>query len=558
MTGRAPCPDAGWWSDLLEGRLSAKEQAGLNSHLEGCADCQQVLERLTAGDASWLENAGSPMPAAPALRRVMEDLKGVAGQTTVPAATTPAGTPALPFLLPPAQPGHLGRLGAYEVIEVIGQGGMGVVLKARDPALQRLVAIKVLAPQLATSAPARLRFQREGRATAAVHHDHVVAIHAVEEVDGLPYLVMEYVRGVSLQQQLDCFGPPEVEEILRIGMETAAGLTAAHAQGLIHRDVKPANILLEDGVGRVKLSDFGLARAVDDASLTQSGVIAGTPQYMAPEQARGEAVDHRADLFSLGSVLYALCTGRPPFRAPTTLAVLRSVCEDTPQPIREQNAAIPDFLVEIIDALHAKDPADRFQAADEVSWLLDQHLRHLRQPTVVAPPPRLPRRRRRARPRRPRRRALLLVLLLVLLLPLGALVALGAWFYFGPKNQPGTGPGVPTVFRPPSDDELPVALANGRVARRGIQCSLQVDYRLTHGTLPAGEGYVWIVQSPTGLILSQPLNRVEIAERGTLQASQFIPAPILMDGNLKTYLALDPSGPQHGQLQRISNIVPLR
>src|SRR5262249_48641709 len=148
----------------------------------------------------------------------------------------------------------------------------------------------------------------EGRAAAAVSHEHIVAIHGVDEANGLPYLVMEYVSGISLQERLDRSGPLETKEILRIGMQVASGLAAAHAQGLIHRDIKPANILLENGFERVKITDFGLARAVDDASLTQSGVLAGTPMYMAPEQARGEALDHRADLFSLGSVLYALCT----------------------------------------------------------------------------------------------------------------------------------------------------------------------------------------------------------------------------------------------------------
>src|SRR5262249_12406814 len=142
----------------------------------------------------------------------------------------------------------------------------------------------------------------------------------------LPYLVMEYVAGRSLQQRL-ADGPFTVESILRIGAETAEGLAAAHARGLIHRDVKPANILLEGGDGRVKLTDFGLARACDDAGLSQQGVVAGTPEYMAPEQAAGEPVDHRADLFSLGSVLYALGTGRSPFRADSTMATLKRVCE---------------------------------------------------------------------------------------------------------------------------------------------------------------------------------------------------------------------------------------
>ncbi|HXG11366.1 MAG TPA: family 16 glycoside hydrolase [Gemmataceae bacterium] len=205
--------------------------------------------------------------------------------------------------------------------------------------------------------------------------------------NGLPYLVMEYVNGISLQDRLDQSGPLELKEVLRIGLQAACGLAAAHKQGLIHRDIKPANILLENGVQRVKITDFGLARAVDDASLTQSGVIAGTPQYMAPEQARGEPVDHRSDLFSLGSVLYAMCTGRAPFRASTTMAVLKRVCEESPRPIREINPDIPDWLCAIIEKLHAKDPADRFHSAGEVAELLAQHLAHLQQPERVPRPP---------------------------------------------------------------------------------------------------------------------------------------------------------------------------
>src|SRR5262249_14681960 len=164
----------------------------------------------------------------------------------------------------------LGRLGHYEVLEVVGRGGMGVVLRAFDERLHRVVAIKVMAAQLATSATARKHFTREAQAAAAVSHDHVVTIHAVEEADGLPYLVMQYVAGMSLQERLNREGPLQLPEVLRIGTQVAAGLAAAHAQGLVHRDVKPANILLENGVERVKLTDFGLAQAADDASLSQS------------------------------------------------------------------------------------------------------------------------------------------------------------------------------------------------------------------------------------------------------------------------------------------------
>jgi hypothetical protein len=297
-----------------------------------------------------------------------------------------AADASLDFLEPSRKPNSLGRLGHYEVLEVVGRGGMGIVLKALDETLHRVVAIKVMAPQLAANATARKRFMREARAAAAVSHDQVVTIHAVEEANRLPYIVMQFVAGISLQERLVRTGPLGLKEILRIGTQTAEGLAAAHKQGLVHRDVKPANILLENSVERVKLTDFGLARAAADASLTQSGVIAGTPLYMAPEQARGEPVDHLADLFSLGSVLYALCTGRPPFRAGTAVAVLKRVCEDTPRAIRETNPEVPGWLCDIIAKLHAKDPRDRFQSAKEVADLLGQHLAHVQQPALVPPP----------------------------------------------------------------------------------------------------------------------------------------------------------------------------
>jgi Protein kinase domain/HEAT repeats len=382
----SPCPDAVRWGDLLDSRLSEPVANDLGAHLETCPGCQSTLERLTAGEASWVE-AGRVLEQRPqpALRRAMEQLKaeGDAGLDT--AGPSMAGAATLPFLRPSVNPENLGRLGPYEVLGVIGRGGMGVVLKGFDPALQRRVAIKVLTPQWASHAQARQRFEREARAAALVRHDNVVAIHAVEEADGLPYLVMEFVPGESLQQHLDKTGPLDVEEILHIGAQAAAGLAAAHEQGLIHRDIKPANILL-DAAGKVRLTDFGLARAVDDTTLTQSGVIAGTPQYMAPEQARGAPLDHRTDLFSLGSVLYAMCTGRPPFRAPTTVAVLKRVCDEMPADVRDQNPDIPDWLAEIIDTLHAKKPRDRFRSADQVARLLSRHLAHLRSPNKFKKP----------------------------------------------------------------------------------------------------------------------------------------------------------------------------
>src|SRR5262249_46088547 len=159
----------------------------------------------------------------------------------------------------------LGRLGHYEILQVIGRGGMGIVLRAFDEQLHRVVAVKGLAPQLAADATARKRFLREARAAAAITHEHVVTIHDGGAASGHPYLVMQYVSGVSFQERLERSGPLELQEILRIGLQMAAGLAAAHAQGLIHRDIKPGNILLENGVERVKITDFGLARAAADA-----------------------------------------------------------------------------------------------------------------------------------------------------------------------------------------------------------------------------------------------------------------------------------------------------
>ncbi len=385
----AACPPIGRLRDLLAERLTPREHARVAAHLEGCAACQHRVEGLTAGKESLVGIARnlSRQPATPpALRRVMDSLKGQEKQEETAAPAFAADLP-LGFLSPPDKPGQLGRLERYEVLEEIGRGGMGVVLKAFDPSLHRVVAIKVLAPQLATSGVARKRFLREAKAAAAVTHDHIVTIHAVEEANGLPYLVMQYVPGLSLQDRIDKEGPlSDLTEVLRIGMQTASGLAAAHAQGIVHRDVKPANILLEEGVGRVKITDFGLARAMDDASLTQSGLVAGSPLYMAPEQARGETLDHRADLFSLGSVLYTACTGRPPFRAANTLAVLRRVTEDTPRAIRETNPEVPDWLVAVVEKLMAKDPADRYQSAGEVVEVLGRHLAEFHNGAAVPAP----------------------------------------------------------------------------------------------------------------------------------------------------------------------------
>jgi len=280
----------------------------------------------------------------------------------------------LDFLEPADNPELLGTLGHYEIYEVIGRGGMGIVFRARDPKLNRIVAVKVLAPELAANPNAKRRFVREAQAGAAVSHPHVVTIHAVDEDEKLPFLVMECIVGQSLQQKLDQVGSLRLIEVLRVSKQISEGLGAAHKQGLIHRDIKPANILLENGVERVKITDFGLARAVDDVSITRTGEVAGSPQFMSPEQAKGERVDQRSDLFSLGCVMYAMCAGRSPFRATNIAATIRRVCDDEPKPIEEINPEVPEWMIVVIEKLLDKNPDNRYQSADEVVEVLEYQL----------------------------------------------------------------------------------------------------------------------------------------------------------------------------------------
>ncbi len=289
-------------------------------------------------------------------------------------------TPIGQYLSPCELPGTLGKLGPYEILEEIGRGGMGVVFRAHDPKLQRIVAVKALAPELARLPAARQRFLREARAAAAISHPHVVTIFAVEgteeaslgtERTTLPYLVMECIVGQTLHDKIKRVGALKVEEIVRISRQIAEGLTAAHRRGLIHRDIKPANILLENGVERVRITDFGLARTTSDGGITHTGEILGTPQCMSPEQARGEIVDQRSDLFSLGCVMYTMCTGVSPFRADNMLAVMKKVCEETPRPIAQCNPEIPEWLGELVHRLLEKEPERRVQSASEVVEVLE-------------------------------------------------------------------------------------------------------------------------------------------------------------------------------------------
>ncbi len=361
------CPATEQLAAALRGKQSSPTEAELAAHLAECANCRARLEEL-AGGSGWLETrakarGASLPPASESLHKAIEALESHApGQEVKPETTAP-----LSFLQSSDQPGILGRFGPYEVIAQVAIGGMGIVLKARDPGLNRIVALKILPPALAANSLARARFIREARAAAAVVHEHVVPIYAVDEFAGLPYLVMQFIEGRPLSERIRASGALRLEEILRIGAQTAAGLAAAHAQGLIHRDVKPGNILLENGVERVKITDFGLARAADDSSLTREGYIAGTPEYMSPEQARNEPVDQRADLFSFGCVLYEMATGISPFRAEKPLVAMRRVCDEEPPAAHTLNPKLPEWLGQMIQRLMAKNAAARPETAVEVA-----------------------------------------------------------------------------------------------------------------------------------------------------------------------------------------------
>lgn len=278
-------------------------------------------------------------------------------------------------MLQPSDDGRtLGRLAHYEILDVLGRGGMGVVLRARDTKLDRTVAIKIMGLKAVDDSIARSRFLREARAVAAICHDHVVALHSAETIDDMPFLVMELVEGCSLREKIQEEGALDPQAVARVSLQIAEALSAAHQRGVIHRDVKPANVLLDGGIDRVRLTDFGLALLPDDLHLTKEGSLLGTPQHASPEQAEGKLTDHRSDLFSLGTVMYAMCTGKPPFEGNTPIAVLCGVRHETPPPIREISADVPQRLVEIIDKLMAKNPDDRFQSAAEVSQQLQAHL----------------------------------------------------------------------------------------------------------------------------------------------------------------------------------------
>ncbi|MFO1022974.1 MAG: serine/threonine-protein kinase [Planctomycetales bacterium] len=379
MKTQIPCPPVDDLRHLIDGSLSAERQQECTAHMDSCECCQAKIEALAVEGSNLsdvIQHLGESEPvAASAYWPALKELDIDAQQTMVPQSPLKRLRElSLDFLQPATDPAYLGRLSHFDVMRVLGRGGMGVVFEAFDTKLQRSVALKVLDPELVGDETARQRFCREARAAASITHENVVAVHQVERAggdNGIPYLVMQLITGESLEQRLLSEEKLPFREIVRITMQAAHGLAAAHAQGLIHRDIKPGNILLEPPHDRVKLTDFGLARAAEDVKLTRTGAVTGTPLYMAPEQAMGEQADHRSDLFSLGAILYEMCTGQPPFTGNSALAILKQIVDAKHRPLRELNPQIPKWFAETVDKLLAKKPEDRLQSAAQLAELMD-------------------------------------------------------------------------------------------------------------------------------------------------------------------------------------------
>jgi len=365
---------------LLLGKLAREQRTCLEDHVLGCHHCGERLAGISAEDT--LVEAVRAQATLPDWRDDAEAQGLIDRLCRLPVPTMGFASGQAPadeelnelqrFLAPAQSSGELGRIGKYRVLKILGAGGMGIVMEAEDTQLGRRVALKAMKPLLTARPASKTRFLREARAAATIQHDHVVTIHEVNEYAGLPYLAMQLLSGESLQQRLARCGKLSTSETTRIAMQIALGLSAAHQQGVVHRDIKPDNIWLEAPHDRVRILDFGLAQvANDDVSLTQSGAIAGTPSYMSPEQARGEAVDHRSDLFSLGCVIYRMCTGRTPFSGSNTAAILLAVTQEEPPPLQRSAPDVPHGLSDLVAKLLRKDPRRRVPSVAEVVAALE-------------------------------------------------------------------------------------------------------------------------------------------------------------------------------------------
>jgi Leucine-rich repeat (LRR) protein len=495
------CPGDQELQRILQGVAQPEAEEGFARHLERCEGCAAAVEQALAQD-TLLEaiRAQTTVPSTPGgyvpalIQRLVALHPAASSQQTVyaPSPTDTLGTPPgeagrYDFLAPPQAPDELGRLGPYRVLKLAGQGGMGVVFQAEDVRLKRMVALKLIKPEAAGKPGARERFLREAQAAAALEHENIVAVYQVDDAGGVPFLAMPWLKGMSLEERLRQVGVLTVPQVLRLGKQIARGLAAAHEAGLVHRDVKPANVWLEPaGGGRVKLLDFGLAHVPSDPGLTQSGTVLGTPAYMAPEQARGEKASPGCDLFSLGAVLYRLCTGQLPFRGENTMALLTALAVDEPAPVGQLAPALPPALAELVMQLLAKDPGKRPASAQEVADRLEAIERQLAAPsgpsrTEALPAPAAPARRGRRK-----RAGLIAAVALAIALPLG-------YFSGGAVLRYATNKGVLVVQVDDPDVEVTVRQGGAVVRDRS---------RKREFVLTAGDGELEVFEKASGMRLT--------------------------------------------------------
>ena len=333
--------------------------------------------------------------------------------------------------LPPAMPAGT-MIGPYRVVRPLGQGGMGVVYLADDTRLGRPVTLKVLHPQDTADGKRRERLRLEARAAAALVHPNVVAVHALEEISGQLFIVSEYAPGHTARERLDARGPLPADEAIDVALQVARGLDAAHRQGIIHRDLKPENILVGDN-GAVRILDFGIARTIavepGQQRLTATGVMVGTPGYMAPEQLDGAAGDVRSDLFAFGTVLYELVSGANPFQGKTASSTAARIMTVDPAPLSSLNPIFPPALDVIVARCLKKNPAERYGSAAEVAGELDALARAITR-GGAAPAP------RRDAPRAERSARVIWRIHQVVLVALLSVLAIGSWWLAAWVGQP--------------------------------------------------------------------------------------------------------------------------
>ncbi|MFH1279478.1 MAG: protein kinase, partial [Candidatus Eisenbacteria bacterium] len=252
----------------------------------------------------------------------------------------------------------------YKILEKLGEGGMGVVYKAEDTKLRRSVALKFLSPQSLIAKEQRTRLIREAQAAAILDHPNICTVYGVEEADGHTFISMAYIEGVTLTGRIQS-GPLELNDVREIAVGVARGLGAAHEKGIVHRDLKSANIMVVPN-GQAKIMDFGLAKLQGATKVTKTGMMVGTVSYMSPEQARGEGVDHRTDLWSLGVVVFEMLTGQLPFKGHYEQAVIYQILNEDPKPVAALRTGVPVGLAKIVSKCLEKDQSDRYQHSDHL------------------------------------------------------------------------------------------------------------------------------------------------------------------------------------------------